>query len=445
MAKEIIMPKLSDTMEEGTFISWKKGVGDKVERGDIVAEVETDKANMELEAFDSGVLLEIRAKAGDVVPVGTVIGLIGEPGERPASKPGVDRVIKEVEAKKPPAEEEEVSEIEEKKAVATEMKKIAEPAHTAEYKEEAAGPTAEKQGEIREELAEAAAGEEKASPMVRRLAREQGVDLGDVRGTGPEGRILREDLDKFLKERGTGKEVSLKPGMAGPETPSGKKLTEPLSRMRAAIARNVAVSWRTIPHFSVSVPVDMGEAERLQRGVREAGVSLSINDVIIKAAAAALRKYPRLNASFSDDGIILYPEINIGVAVSVEDGLLVPVVRGCEKLALKELAARSRDLIDKARQGKISEQEISGGTFTVSNLGMFGVEAFSAVIYPGQAAILAVAAIHDTAVAGEEGIVKGRVMNVTLSADHRIVDGAYAARFLSELKKTLENPFSMLV
>jgi pyruvate dehydrogenase E2 component (dihydrolipoamide acetyltransferase) len=428
MTKEIIMPKLSDTMEEGTFISWKKSVGDRVERGDIVAEIETDKANMELEAFDSGVLLETRAEAGEVVPVGTVIGLIGEPGEKPASRPAGEQVEKEAEAEKQTSEMAKAARPEEK---------TVEP-----EKKEAAVTRKEKEVEIREKVAATATVEEKASPMVRRMARKEGVDLGDVRGTGPEGRILLEDLEKFLKEQGKGEKVA---GAAVPEAPSGKKKTEPLTRMRAAIARNVAASWRTVPHFFVSISVDMGEAERLRRGGRETGVSLSLNDIIVKAAAVVLRKYPRLNASFSEDGIIVYPEINIGIAVSVEDGLLVPVVRECEKLGLKEIAARSRDLIDRARHGKISEADISGGTFTVSNLGMFGVEEFSAVIYPGQAAILAVAAVHDTAIFREEGIVRARMMNVTLSADHRIVDGADAARFLSDLKKTLENPFSMLL
>lgn len=430
MAKEIIMPKLSDTMEEGTLVSWKKGLGDRVERGDIIAEIETDKANMELEAFDSGVLLETRAKSGDVVPVGTVIGLIGEPGEKPAEKPS--RREKEAEPeeaarpaeKAPEPEKIGAGEIPEEKAV-----------------ERKAPPEEENREEAPEKVIETPAVEEKASPMVRRMAREMGVDLGDVRGSGPEGRILREDLEKYLKEQAKGEEAgAVKPGV----TPGVKK-TEPLTRMRAAIAKNVALSWHTIPHFSVSVSVEMAEAEKLRLGAKDAGISLTLNDLVVKAAATALGKYPRLNASFSEEGIVLYPEVNVGVAVSIEGGLLVPVVRGCGKLPLKELAAMSRDLVERAREGKISESELSGGTFTVSNLGMFGVDEFSAVIYPGQAAILAVAAVQDTAVVRGDVIVKSRVMKATLSADHRIVDGADAARFLSELKRILENPFSMLV
>ncbi len=417
MATEITMPKLSDTMEEGTLISWRKSVGEKVERGDIIAEVETDKANMELEAFVSGVLLETRFKAGDIVPVGTVIALVGEAGEKPPAKSSGEKEKKAEAVEKPPVEEEKVSAPEEKKPA-----------------------------EKTEESIPAAAGEEKASPMVRRIAREEGIDLGQVKGTGPEGRVLREDLEKFLEEREkTVKEAEVKPAGEKARKSSAEGKLEPLSRMRAAIARNVSLSWRTIPHFSVTVSVDMGESEALQRSSRDAGVPLSINDVIVKAVAMALQKFPRLNASFSDEGITLYPEINIGIAVSVEGGLLVPVVRGCEKLSLKEIAAASRDLIDRARQGKISEKEISGGTFAVSNLGMFGVEEFTAVIYPTQAAILAVAAIRDTAVMREGRPSAARMMRLTLSADHRVVDGADAARFLSELKIILENPYMMLV
>ncbi len=435
MAKEIIMPKLSDTMEEGTLVSWKKGLGDRVERGDIIAEIETDKANMELEAFDSGVLLETRAKSGDVVPVGTVIGLIGEPGEKPAEPP-VPR-NKEAEPDKAARPGEKTPEPGKMEAGEVSKEKAAEPEKVG-----IASPEEEKRKEAAEMIIEPPAVEEKASPMVRRMAREKGVDLGAVRGTGPEGRILREDVEKYLKEKTKGEKEA---GAAEPGVTLGVKKKEPLTRMRAAIAKNVALSWRTIPHFSVSVSVEMAEAEKLRKGAKEAGFSLTLNDLIVKAAATALGKYPRLNASFTDEGIILYPEINIGIAVSVEGGLLVPVIRCCDNLTLKELAARSRDLVDRAREGKISEAEISGGTFTVSNLGMFGVEEFSAIIYPGQAAILAVAAIQDAAVSRGEGTVKARMMKVTLSADHRLVDGADAGRFLSELKKILENPFSMLV
>jgi len=417
MTIEITMPKLSDTMEEGTLISWKKSVGERVERGDIIAEVETDKANMELEAFASGVLLDVRVKAGERVPVGTVIAIVGEAGEK-------------VEAKPVPQQATKVSEVEEIQPAVKEM-----PAPAVEGKKEKA-----------EEPVTAPSAEDKASPLVRRMARELGIDLHDVVATGPEGRILREDLERFQVEgKVAGKSAEAPPLRTGPAAPVVVGEPQPLSRMRAAIARTVTASWRSIPHFSVSVEIDMDAAEGLYRSFRDAGGSLTINDMIVKGAAMALLKFPNLNAAFTDDGVIVYPDINIGIAVSVEGGLLVPVIKGCRQLSLKEIAAKSRELIEKARGGKITETDISGGTFSVSNLGMFGVEAFTAVIYPSQAAILAVAVIRDTVVAREGRFDHARMMTVTLSADHRLVDGVDAAGFLSELRKVLESPAMMLV
>ncbi|MBP1752732.1 MAG: aceF [Geobacteraceae bacterium] len=417
MATEIIMPKLSDTMEEGVLVSWKKSTGERVERGDIIAEVQTDKANMELESFASGILLEIRAKAGDVVAVGTVIAIVGDAGEKPEIKLAAEGERREIAVETPLMRE-----------------------------EKAAVPEQDKTGGATGKVAVAAAGEEKASPLVRRLAREKGIDLGEVQGTGPDGRILRENLEKYIEVREKApQEKPALPGRTAPEVSVVAGKPQPFSRMRAAIARNVTSSWHGIPHFCVRMSVDMGEAEALRRGLKERGIPLSINDLIIKAAAMALEKYPVLNASFSDEGIIFHPETNVGIAVSVEGGLLVPVVRGCEKLSLKEIAEISRGLIERAGQGTISEHDITGGTFTVSNLGMFGVEEFSAIIHPNQAAILAVAAILDTVVIRDNRVVNARMMQVTLSADHRLVDGVDAAKFLSELKKILETPCAMLV
>lgn len=424
---EITMPKLSDTMTEGKLIAWKKGIGDRVERGEIIAEVETDKATMELEAFSSGVLLETRVKAGETVQVGTVIGIVGEAGEKAAGK-----TAPPAEAEAPPGEKPEIEKPEEK---GPEEKAAAEAAP-----EEQAPPESAAEG--------------KASPLVRRLAREQGIDLAAVEGSGPDGRILREDLaakkagigDRTqlgLKGPGTGKEE--KSGEPLPSQPIAEGAVQPLSRMRAAIARTVSQAWQTIPHFAVTVEIEMGEAERVREELKGAGTPLSMNDVIIKAAALALEKFPRVNASFSQDGIIENPAINIGFAVSLDDGLLVPVIKGCRELSLKEIAARSRDLAEKAKGGKISEAEISGGTFSISNLGMFGVDEFMAVILPPQGAILAVGAIGDKPVIKGGQPAAARMMRATLSCDHRLLDGAYAAQFLRELKRVLENPVEMLV
>lgn len=419
MAAEITMPKLSDTMTEGRLIAWKKSVGDWVERGDIIAEVETDKANMELEAFSAGVLLEIRVKAGEMAPVGTVIGIVGEAGEKVAEGGGEQPAQAAAETWQPPAAEPSPAEA----TLGVVPERIMEPPEETA----AAAPIGE--------------GVEKASPLVRRLAREKGIDLAQVTASGPEGRILQEDLERYQDARGARSEERGE----GAKVPASGGTIQPLSRMRAAIARTVSDAWRSIPHFTVTVAIHMGEAENVYRELKGAGAMVSLNDVIIKAAAMVLQKFPLANASFAADGIVLHDEVNIGFAVSLDDGLLVPVIKGCGGLSLVEIAARSRELIERARGGTIAEAEISGGTFSVSNLGMFGVEEFSAIIHPPQGAVLAVGAVQDEAAVKGGQVVAARVMRATLSADHRLIDGAYAARFMAELKRVLENPVVMLV
>lgn len=432
MATEITMPKLSDTMTEGTLVSWKKSVGERVERGDIVAEVETDKAVMELEAFASGILLETRAKPGELVEVGTVIAVIGAEGEKAASG----------EAKPPPPPEEPEAET---------------PVAPPRRPEQDEG----KEGEHPPPAADDLTAPVKASPAVRRLAREQGIDLETVKGTGPEGRVLKEDLDAVVAQTRRKEPASAAPATAPAEKTAGEPGEKPaevklsmesaeslsgrLSGMRAAIAATVTESWRTIPHFTVTVDIDMEAAENLHNCLKEAGTHVSLTDVIIKAAALALISFPRLNASLAGDRIIVHPEIHMGVAVDVPDGLRIPVVRNCEVLSLRETALLSRDVIARARTGHLRQSEISGATFTISNLGMFGVSDFTALIPPGQAGVLAVAAINDQPVVRKGHVTFSRMMKATLSADHRVLDGAYGARFLQELKNFLENPVRLLV
>ncbi len=449
MPIEITMPKLSDTMTEGRLISWKKSVGEKVERGDILAEVETDKANMELESFSSGILLETRVKPGDMAVVGTVIAIVGEAGDA-APAPEKKTVLPPAGAENeqlPPAEQ--VRKGEESgmsEGLSKTERPQPEPVTGAMDKEEFPEP----EKTTGEPVGSAPAEAEKASPMVRRLAREQGIDLMLVKGSGPDGRILQEDLEKQIKvedEKQVKVEVKVEEKASEPEQSiSGAQGAEqPLSRMRAAIARTVSRSWQEIPHFTVTVSINMSEAEEVRRELKESGTPLSINDLIIKATATALVKFPQVNNSFAGDRIVVNSDINIGQAVGLEDGLVVPVIRGCQGLSLKEIAARSRELIGRAKEGKISEAELGGGTFTISNLGMFGVEEFMAVIQPPQGAILAVGAIRDEAVVQNGSIAAARIMRVTLSADHRLIDGAYAARFLQEFKRVLENPVTMLM
>jgi len=425
---EITMPKLSDTMTEGRLISWKKGIGDRVERGDIIAEVETDKANMELEAFASGILLEVRVTAGEMVPVGTVIAVIGGFEEKTGAQQSPAQA-----AEPPPIP-------------ATWQPPPPEPPH-APFEP---GDVPERVADLPESVASAeksspdtTAASEKASPLVRRLAREKGIDLAVIQGSGPEGRVLQEDLEAYVQAQGSGHET---PGMASPgEATAGGTEEQPLSPMRAAIARTVNESWRTIPHFSVTVEVRMEEAEEIVREMKGTGHPVTINDLIIKASAMALQKFPRVNSYFAEDRIMVNSEINIGFAVSLDEGLLIPVIKGCRVISLMEIAERSRELATRARSGTLSVAEMSGGTFTISNLGMYGVEEFMAVIHPHQGGILAVGAIRDEAVARDGRVSAARTMHVTLSADHRLLDGVQAAQFLGELKKILENPVVMLL
>ena len=415
MATEITMPKLSDTMTEGTFGVWKKGVGDPVERGEIIAEIETDKATMELEAFASGILLEQRARTGEVIRVGAVIGIIGAPGEAVAAVPGS------------PVEPE------------------AEPPRIPE----AATPPPST-APVGEEPAEHG---EKAAPVVRRHARELGIDLALVEGSGPGGRVLMEDLERYIGVSLNAPLPVEKPMKAAEEPPVPPPSPQPpaaggelsLSKMRAAIARTVEQAWQEIPHFYVTVEVRMDEAEEVRRELKKSGTPVSLNDMVVKAATMTLASFPRLNASFRKDRIVTNDEISIGIAVSLDDGLLVPVIRGCNSLSLKEIAAESRRLIERARGGLLREPEMGGGTFTISNLGMYGVSEFTAIIHPPQAGVLAVGAVQDGTMMKSGHTASARLMRVTLSADHRMVDGAYAARFLKELKRLLENPVLMLV
>lgn len=428
MATEITMPKLSDTMTEGRFGSWRKSVGDRVERGEIIAEVETDKAVMELEAFATGILLEQRAVAGDLIAVGGVLGLIGAPGETAA--PAGPAVVS------PTLVPQEIG-----------PERIMDPEP----------PPSTVAGAVEHQP-------EQAGPVVRRRAREMGIDLALVAGSGPGGRILLEDLERFsgvsigaaeLSPRDEVEKVELPAAAVAPAPeeawrstihqgvpPNGERL--PHSRMRTAIARTVSEAWRTIPHFYLAVEVAMDTAAEVQREWRLSGGSISVNDLVIKAAALALAKYPLANASWAGDSTELHHQINIGIAVALSDGLLVPVLHGCEGLGLKEIAARTPPLVARARNGQLSATELLGATFTISNLGMYGTTSFAAVIHPGQAAILAVGALRDGLVAKNGAPAIAKVMTLTLSADHRILDGAYAAEFLGEVKNILETPVRLL-
>jgi len=413
VAKEITMPKLSDTMTEGLFAGWRKNIGERIERGDIIAEVETDKAVMELEAFASGVLLKTMAKNGDMVPVGTVLGLIGEPGE--LDEQSIAGPLSEPEAAAPSA---------------TAAAPAAAPAPAAPL------PTA----------AHSEQEHEKASPLVRRLARDQGIDLGQVHGSGPEGRITREDLAGFTTQQGVQQAaVTTTPFTSVAETrlplSAEPKAPQAASSMRQAIAAAVTKSWQTIPHFSVTVEIDMEACREIVNELKEGAHPVGYNTLLIKACAHCLETFPLLRTPAA----VSQKEMNISFAVALQDGLLMPVIRGCEGRSVAEIEREAARLIEKCRQGRLSSEEMSGGCFSVSNLGMYGVDDFTALIMPGQTAILAAGAVGERAVVRNGEVVAAATMRVTLCSDHRVVDGAYAARFLAELRSTLEKPVSLLV
>ena len=512
MSTEITMPKLSDTMEEGKILRWLKHPGDQIHHGEPIAEVETDKADMVMEAFDDGLLDDIRVKEGESAKVGAVIAVLrsaGEvsqaPAERPPAAPPELRSppeqqaqangggVKPIETKVPEVEEPELPGAETQRGRVAPMRQIrrrhamiaeaevdtASTASTSQPQAEVPEAEAESEGRVRENAprfhpamsavqsaaptAIAAAphppvslaepeqhkapasgdGKLRASPLARRAAEEAGVDLGQVHGTGPDGRITKRDIDNFLREQQLFKFRRL---IAPREGLPGTR--EELSKMRKTIAHRMAQSKREIPHFYVTIEVDMEEAVKLKNSLEATELfeeDITYNDIIIKATTLALSRYTRMNASFEDDGVVIYPNINIGMAVAVEDGLIVPVIHQCEQKTLPEISRAAHRLVAKAAHGGFSGEDLSGATFTISNMGMLGVEHFAAVIVPPQAAILAVSAVKDKPVVRNGQVVVGKTMMLTVACDHRVIDGVVGARFLNEVKRFLENPASLLV
>ena len=485
MSNEITMPKLSDTMEEGKIIHWLKHPGDSIRHGEAIAEVETDKADMVLESFDEGVLEEIRLPEGQSAPVGAVIAIIRKSGEQPgaaARSAEPEEPVTAIPTAREPEEpvtaiptarepEEPVTAIptarepeEPVTAIPTAREHhdgergngLASPPqfHPAMSANPSAAPTGipmpparvvhpESHARGPRQIESSDASKVKASPLARRGAEEAGIDLSAVRGTGPDGRVTKRDIDNFLREQQMfrfRRLISPREGAPGSR--------EELSAMRKTIANRMALSKREIPHFYVTVEIDMDEAVRFKNSLEATELfdeDVSYNDIIIKATALALGRFTRMNAAFENDGISIYPHINIGVAVAVEDGLIVPVIHECERKSLPDIARHAHRLVSKAAQGGFTADDLSGGTFTISNMGMLGIEHFSAVIVPGQAAILAISAIKDRPLVRNGQIVIGKTMMATVSCDHRVIDGVVAGRFLQDVKRFLENPASLLV
>ena len=417
MPIDVTMPKLSDTMEEGKVLKWLKHVGDAVAPGDILAEVETDKAEMELEAYDEGTLSEVRTQEGETVPVGSVIAILAAPGEQ-ASAP-----------------------------VAAPSPKSAAPKAPTPAPAPAATTAPARPAPVRLPPAGNQAGRVAASPLARRLAAERGVDLAQVAGTGPGGRIVERDITGApASAPAPAVSAARAPAPSPSPSPGGRRVE--LSKMRRTTARRMAEAKRDVPHFYVSAEIAMDEAERMREELRGQGGEwdgVTVTHLLLKAVGLALRAVPEMNASLDGEGIILHAAANVGLATATDDGLIVPVVRGCDVEPLLAIVRQARGLVERARAGKFAPDDLTGGTFTISNLGMYPVAHFAAVVNPPQAAILAVGTIRSVPVVRGDAIVPGRTMAVTLSCDHRVVDGALAGRFLAAIVPLLERPVALLV
>ncbi len=398
------MPKLSDTMTEGVVSKWHKKVGDPVKTGDLLADIDTDKATMEFESFQDGVLLHIGVQEGKAAPVDSILAILGKAGEDISALLAATPTTQKAEPKE-------------------ESKPTTEAAPLASSAPTTVTATASNDGRL------------KASPLAKKIAEDKGIDISKVKGSGDDGRIVKKDIENFKST------TSVTTANIGVESYT----EEPISQMRKTIARRLAESKFTAPHFYLGIEVVMDKAMEAREAINKiADVKVSFNDIVIKAAAAALRKNPKINSSWLGEKIRYNQHINIGVAMAVEDGLLVPVVRFADNKSLSQISAEVKVYGQKAKDKKLQPSDWEGNTFTISNLGMFGIDEFTAIINPPDACILAVGGIKQTAIVKDGKIEIGNVMKLTLSCDHRVVDGATGAAFLQTLKAYLENPVTIL-
>ena len=457
MATSIVMPQMGYDMHEGKVVRWLKKEGEEVTRGEVIAEIETDKATVEYEAYTGGVMAKIVAEEGVAIPVGGLIAVMTAPGEAIPEDILTDAAIASAADSPAPA------------ATAVEAPEAPIPAAAApaDTEEVRASPLARRlarergfdlaiitgtgpggritEADIPEQGAAAAPaalassnGYIKASPLAKRLARERGIDLATLTGTGPGGRVIEVDVPEHAGPAAA--------GSAAPATLVSENVE--LSRMRQAIARVTSDSKRDAPHFYVAVDVDMTKAMSFRRDLNDeldAENRVSVNDLIVKASAIAIGRHPKFNSFFRDDHLQMNAAINVGIAIALESGLIVPGINGCERKSLVEIAAASRDLVSRANSGTLRNDEYSGTTFSVSNLGAFDIESFTAIIFPPHAAILAVGTVKEQPVVRDGELAIAQIMKATLSTDHRVADGAEAAQFLVEIKKLLQNPISLVI
>ncbi len=461
------MPKMSDTMEEGVLVAWLAEEGDAVAAGDVIAQVETDKATMDLEVYDDGVLLKRVVAEGAGVPIGGLIAVLGKEGEDVsglmAEYGGGVSEQQAASSEQSADEPSEAAPAPSGDGAATEQPAAVPEGYGHEGQRPEPMPTPATSGDGGARV--------KASPLARRMALEGGLDIAALRGSGPDGRVVKRDVEAALSggaapapsrpasapaapERAPDRAPSrpVQPQPAAPATPGDGYESAPITQMRKTIARRLSESKFTAPHFYLTIEVDMGRAAEVRRQLNELAeaqgrAKVSYNDLVTKACAVALRLHPAVNSSYleKEGEIRRHRVVNVAVAVAVEEGLLTPVVRDADRKGLAQIAAETRDLAGRARDRQLQPQDWEGSTFTTSNLGMFGIEEFTAIINPPNACILAIGAIREVPVVEDGGVVVGKRMKVTLSCDHRVVDGATGARFLGDVKALLEEPMRMLL
>lgn len=441
MATPVQMPTLSPTMTEGKITKWLKKEGDKVSSAEAIAEVETDKSNLEVESYEDGYLLKILVKEGQSVPVGAPIAYVGEKGEKvSAESPSPPQASAppptDIKRPPPPAAPEAAQ-----ASAPTEIKRAPAPA--------SAKPTPPSGGQVvplrREEAAE---GEVRlrASPLAKRMAQDQGLDLLALQGSGPQGRIIKRDIEAAITQGGQGGAARKSVPFRALQPQLGRRPPEavPLSSMRRVIAQRLSEVKPGVPHFYLSVDIEMDEAMKIRQEAQSLETKVSVNDIVVKAAAIALRRVPKVNVSLQGDRFLQYSSADVGIAVAIDDGLITPVIRDADMKGLASISAEARDLAERARKRSLKPEEYSGGSITVSNLGMFGIDWFVAVINPPQAAIVAVGAVTERPVVRDGQVSVRQMMSATLSGDHRIIDGALGAQYLRELKALLEHPMRLL-
>jgi pyruvate dehydrogenase E2 component (dihydrolipoamide acetyltransferase) len=453
MATKVIMPKLSPTMEEGQLSRWLKKEGDKVSMGEPLAEIDTDKATMEMQALANGVLRKILIQDGESAPLGQLIAIIGEPDEDISSLLGEAKTAAPAEPAQPVT------------SAASESEQTAptpEPQTEVKPKDETgaeAAPSSETiaRGDKRDEVKKAESaggnGDQRArlivSPLAARMAAESGIDLRSVSGSGPGGRIIKRDVEDLVAGKSTTParaEDGQRTAVQSPAEPSAYR-DAPISEMRRTIAKRLVTSLGPIPHFFLTTEIEMDRAAEMRSAINalDPDLKISVNDIIIKVAATALTQHPQVNASFQEKVVRYYEHADIGVAVAIEDGLITPIVRSADQKSLSQIASEVRDLAGRARNRKLRPEEFLGATFSISNLGMLGIDEFTAVINPPEGAILAVGAMAPKPVVRDNEIVVRQMMRVTMSCDHRVIDGATGAKFLQTFKKILENPLFLVV